>query len=196
LISSSCGERSAVQVLGLHLVFVIDSIARPLVLLDANAVRYCFKRDGFATAECDQLRKVMGELARLDLIRFIITTPVGWELTQVHFEESPQAYADLIEFYFAIGKEWAFWYGESFYLAKILSVFVDTKKQLTSKNSIKAMPDLMDATHFRDAAYSHVLVTQDANFRTVASMARTGLRIVSFDEFARNMLAHAQMFDI
>ena len=303
-------------------VFVIDSIARPLVLLDANAVRYCFKRDGFTAAELERLRKTMRELARLDLVRFVITHPVGWELTQVYFEESPQAYADLIEFYFAIGTEWVvkneyerqqlelrlgrklklseafkridlpttmrmnqdanyiqqlhdmqrkhkdderaneaakrlalvpaldaavpnwrtsfareasgmwtkvvrhfakqemrraakdfgmriapsswprpdnlptFWYGESFYVAKILFVFVDTNKQLTSKNSLNAMPDLMDATHFRDAAYSDVLVTQDQDFRAVAGIARTGVKAISFDEFVRRVLPHAPALGI
>ena len=297
--------------------FVIDSIARPLVLLDANAVRYCFKRDGFAVGDLERLRKVMREFVRRNLVRFVITHPVGWELTQVYFEESPQAFAALMEFYLALGSEWVvkneherrrlelsvgrklklpeafmrvdhatttrmhedatyikqlhdmqrkhkdderaneaskrlalipaldeavpdwktsfaneaattwtkvvrrfarqemrkaaedfgmriapsswprpdnlptFWYGESFYLAKVLFVFVDTNKQLTSKKSLNAMPDLMDATHFRDAAYSDVLVTQDENFRSVARAARTGVKVLSFDEFAARLLAHA-----
>jgi len=81
-----------------------------------------------------------------------------------------------------------FWFGESFYFAKILFVFVETEKELTSKNSLKAMPDMMDATHFRDAAYADVFVTQDENFHAVAVRARTGLRIMSFDEFATHIL--------
>jgi hypothetical protein len=72
-----------------------------------------------------------------------------------------------------------------------LFVFVDTKKQLTSNKSLKAMPDLMDATHFRDAAYADVLVTHDEDFRTVAERASTGLKIMTFDDFARLLLSHA-----
>jgi hypothetical protein len=298
-------------------VFVIDSLARPRVLLDANAVRYCYGRPGFTTAELEQLRRAMRELARTDLVRFVTTHPVGWELTQVYFDQSlgPAAYAEHLEFYLAISSEWVvkneyqrmrlelqlgrrltlpeafmrvdipttmrmqqapaylkqlhdmqrqhkdderaqeaakrttlvaeldakvpnwrttfpleaaagwtkvvrgfakgemrrfakehgiriapsawprpddlptFWYGESFYTAKVLFVFIDTNKQLTSKSSLNAMPDMMDATHFRDAAYADVLVTQDENFRTVAEKARTGLKILSFDEFARLVLA-------
>lgn len=84
-----------------------------------------------------------------------------------------------------------FWYGESFYIAKSLFVFVDTEKELTSKKSLKSMPDMMDATHFRDAAYADVLVTQDENFRTVAVRANTGLKVMTFDDFARLVLASA-----
>ena len=85
----------------------------------------------------------------------------------------------------------SFWYGESFYIAKFLSVFVDTQKQLTSKSSVDAMPDMLDATHFRDAAYADVLVTQDEDFRKVAARAKTSLKIVSFDDFATLVLAAA-----
>jgi hypothetical protein len=296
--------------------FIFDSIARPRVLLDANAVRYCFGRLGFTTEELEQLRKAMRELARTDLVRFVTTHPVGWELTQVYFDErlGPSAYAEHQAFYLAISSEWVvkneyermrlelqrgrrltiseafmrvdipttmrmqgdpkylrqlhdmqrqhkdeeraeeesrrvavvaeldakvpdwrttfpleaatawtkvvrnfakgemrqfakkhgiriapsawprpddlptFWYSESFYTAKVLFVFIDTKKPLTSKGSLNAMPDMMDATHFRDAAYADLLVTQDENFRTVAEKARTGLKILSFDEFARLVL--------
>ncbi|HEY1690870.1 MAG TPA: hypothetical protein VGG39_01835 [Polyangiaceae bacterium] len=300
--------------------FVINSIARPLVLLDANAVRYCFKPPPgmLAADEVERLRKTMRGLARLDYVRFVVTQPVGWELTQVYDEEGADAYADLVEFYFAIGSEWVlihehkreplelrlgrklklkeafptridlstslamhrdpnhvkqlhdmqrqhkdeelereaarrlalvpaldaavpnwrktfhdeaatawakvvrgfakqemrklarelglriaptawprpddlptFWYAESFYVAKFLSVFVDTEKKLTSNKSIKAMPDMMDATHFRDAAYADVLVTQDVNFAAVATRASTGLLVLSFDDFARRVLAQA-----
>lgn len=305
--------------------FVINSIARPLVLLDANAVRYCFKppQDMLTADEVERLRKTMRELARLDYVRFVVTQPVGWELTQVYDEEGPQAYTDLVEFHLAIGSEWVlihehkrkplelrlgrklklteafptrvelstslamhrdpnhvkqlhdmqrehkdkefaeeatkrlalvpaldaavpdwrttfhdeaatkwtkvvrgfakqemrelakelglhiaptawprpdnlptFWYGESFYVAKVLSVFVDTKKRLTSNKSLKAMPDMMDATHFRDAAYADVLVTHDANFAAVAARARTGLLVLSFDDFARRILAQAPALGI
>lgn len=54
------------------------------------------------------------------------------------------------------------------------------------------MRDLIDATHFRDAAYADVLITRDENFRAVAGMASTGLKIRSFDEFARHLLAGAR----
>ncbi len=57
--------------------FFFDSIARPTVLLDANVVRYCFKRDGFTAAQLDLLRKTMRELARRDFVRFVITQPRG-----------------------------------------------------------------------------------------------------------------------
>jgi hypothetical protein len=58
------------------------------------------------------------------------------------------------------------------------------------------MPDMMDATHFRDAAYADVLVTQDENFRTVAEKARTGLKILSLDEFARLVLTRTSALAI
>jgi hypothetical protein len=319
LLASVTPWRKALQS-GIHarcvgrLMHVIDSIVRPLVLLDANAVRYCFKRQGFSDAALKRLRETMRELARQDLVRFIVSQPVGWELTQVRFEEGPQPYEDLVEFQLTIGSEWVlmneherrvlelrhgrrlrlseafptrvdiptslamhkdpdcvktlhdmqrkhkdderakesakrmalvpeldaaipnwktslpheattmwddfvrdlaawdvrevaqehglawsvrpddlptFWFDNSFYLAKFLSVFVDTKKELTSKNSLNAMPDMMDATHFRDAAYADVLVTQDENFLRVATKAKTGLRLLTFDDFARLVLAQA-----
>lgn len=84
-----------------------------------------------------------------------------------------------------------FWFDNSFYLAKFLSVFVDTKKKLTSNNSLNAMPDMMDATHFRDAAYADVLVTQDDNFLKVATKGQTWLRLLTFDDFARLVRAQA-----
>lgn len=297
--------------------FVFPGLARPTVLLDANAVRYCFKREGFTEAQLAELRRRILELSRRDLIRPFITTPVGWELTAVHGEEGEAAYLTLREFYLRLGagraikndwerkkleltvrrklkrteafvgfdfdvtmvmhrdaayvaklhamqrehkdqeraaeanrrtalvatldaqfpdwkagyqrdsnERWSavvrdfakremredaatmglrvrpgswprpdylptFWFGESFYFAKILFVFVETEKELTSKKSLKAMPDMMDATHFRDAAYADVFVTQDENFRAVALRARTGLRIMSFDEFATQILAMA-----
>jgi hypothetical protein len=299
--------------------FVIDSIARPLVLLDANAWRYCFKRDGFIAADLDRLRTTMRELARLDYVRFIATHPVGWELTQVYDQEGAQAYADLVEFNITVTSEWVlmnehdrrvlelrygrklklseafptrvdipttlgwhkdptyvkklhdmqrghkdreraneaakrtavvpaldaldpnwktnfrdeaaarwaavvrgfaseevrkvaqeaglawsvrpddlptFWFSESFYVAKFLSVFIDTEKKLTSKKSLNVMPDMMDATHFRDAAYADILVTQDENFLKVASKAQTGLCLMTFDDFARLLLAQAPALGI
>jgi hypothetical protein len=41
-----------------------------------------------------------------DLVRFIVSQPVGWELTQVYFKEGPQPYEDLVEFQLTIGSEW------------------------------------------------------------------------------------------
>jgi hypothetical protein len=298
---------------------VIDSMLRPFVLLDANAVRDCFRREAFSTADLARLRKTMRELARQDLVRFIVSQPVGWELTQVYFDEGPQPYQELVEFHLTIGSEWVlmneherrllelrhgrklrlseafptrldiptsiamhkdpgrvkklhdmqrghkddertneagkrtallpaldatvpnwrtslpleaatmwtdfvrcfaswdvrkvaaqhglawsvrpddlptFWFDNSFYIAKFLSVFVDTKKKLTSNRSLNAMPDMMDATHFRDAAYADILVTQDQNFLKVAAKARTELRLMTFDEFARLVLAQASALDI
>jgi hypothetical protein len=86
--------------------FVFDSIARPTVLLDANAVRYCFKRDGVTAAQLELLRRTMREFARLDLVRFVITQPVGWELTAVFVKEGAAAYEAVVEFYLAIGSKW------------------------------------------------------------------------------------------
>ena len=82
-----------------------------------------------------------------------------------------------------------FWYAESFYAAKVRHVFVDSKKELTSKKSLEAMPDMLDSVHFRDAAYVDCLVTQDAVFRDVGAGARVPLLMTSFDEFARMVLA-------
>jgi hypothetical protein len=303
-------------------VFVIDSIARPLVLLDANAVRYCFKRDGFTPAQLERLRNAVRKLAQLNLVRFMFTRPVDWELTQVYFEESSAAYAELLGFYTAISGEWVllpeyerrelelrrgrklkvpeayptrldiprfmrerdaiqvqqlhdmqrehkdreaaaeaakrtallpfldkdfpgwrvkfaadatdhwtkvvrgfakdemrklakkiglciapgswppppnlatFWFGESWYVAKFLCVFIETKKQLSSKKSLKWMPDMIDATHFRDAAYADVLVTHDEAFRTVAARASTGLKVMTFDDLAHLVLSRASSLGI
>lgn len=82
-----------------------------------------------------------------------------------------------------------FWYGESFLAAKARHVFVDSRRELTSKGSLRDMPDLLDATHFRDAAYADVLVTSDATFGAVASAARVPLRVVTFDDYADELLA-------
>lgn len=48
----------------------------------------------------------------------------------------------------------------------------------------------------RDAACADVLITQDENFRAVAGMARTGLKILSLNEFARHLLAQASALQI
>jgi hypothetical protein len=69
---------------------------------------------------------------------------------------------------------------------------VDTQKKLTGKKSVKSMPDLIDRTHFCDAAYAEVLVSQDDNFRAIAAKAielgKLPLKVVSFDDFARAIL--------
>jgi hypothetical protein len=77
-----------------------------------------------------------------------------------------------------------FWYGESFLAAKARHVFVESRRELTSNASLQDMPDVLDATHFRDAAYADVLVTNDAAFAKVARAARVPLRVVTFDEYA------------
>jgi hypothetical protein len=303
--------------LPLGTMFVLDSIPRPTVLLDANAVRYCFGRDGFTEAQLNELRATIRELANQDLIRPIVTLPVLWELTAVYLKEGAASHEATLGFLLAIGSKrflkneyermklelrlgrklrhsevfdecdpvatlamytdakrvaadrdmqrkhkdderakeaakrvdvvaalegqdagwkaklradasarWTravrgfarlemrkaarelgiriapnswprpddlptLWFGESFYVAKVLFVLIDTEKELTSKKSLQAMPDLLDATHFRDAAYADVLVTQDENFRRVAEMAKTGVKLVSFDEFAQALLAVA-----
>ena len=50
--------------------------------------------------------------------------------------------------------------------------------------------------HFRDVAYADILVTQDADFLEVARLARTALRMLTFDEFARKTLALAPTLGI
>jgi hypothetical protein len=282
------------------------------VLFDANALRYCFGRDGFSREELEELRTALRELSDRDLLRPITTNAVGYELTSVYFDEGPQKYRELLEFVLRLGSQrvlkthedreilelkrgrrlrhsevfdqcdsattlerdpqyirdvhlsqrnakdserddeaqkrlavmtaakevdadwkttfadrasadwprlvrgfvkyemrkcakkhglriatnaWprpddlpTFWFGESFYVSKILHVLVESKKDLISKSSIAAMPDLFDATHFRDAAYADVLVTQDADFLAVARAAKTGVKVASFDDFARRIL--------
>jgi hypothetical protein len=49
------------------------------------------------------------------------------------------------------------------------------------------MPDLIDATHFRDAAYADVLVTSDQILTEVGNAAGVALRIVDLAEFAREL---------
>ena len=80
------------------------------------------------------------------------------------------------------------WFGESFFQAKVQRVFVDTPKDLTSNRAARDIPDLVDATHFRDAAYVDVLVTTDRRFREVAEAARTPLKIMTFETFANDIL--------
>lgn len=77
-----------------------------------------------------------------------------------------------------------FWYGEAFLMSKAQHVFLDDRGDLTSGRSVQRMPDLIDATHFKDAAYVHILVTDDANFTAVARRARTSLRVMSLVDFA------------
>jgi hypothetical protein len=84
-----------------------------------------------------------------------------------------------------------FWHQESFYVAKVCYVLVDSQKQLTSKKSLDAMPDMLDRTHYGDAAYADILVTQDENFLKVATIARTALKVLTFDDFAKRVLARA-----
>jgi hypothetical protein len=79
-----------------------------------------------------------------------------------------------------------FWFSESFTLAKALRVFAG-KKGVLSKSSIDATPDMLDATHFRDAAYVDVFVTNDANLRDVAAGARVPIRVVTLEEFATEL---------
>jgi hypothetical protein len=95
-----------------------------------------------------------------------------------------------------VGAQWphatsapTFWYSESFYAAKVKRIFVDSQKDLVSNKSLKDMPDMVDATHFRDTAYVDALVTQDAVFAEVAKAARVRLAVVTFDDFARDVLA-------
>jgi hypothetical protein len=71
-------------------------------------------------------------------------------------------------------------------------VFLDNAaKQLTSANSLKEMPDLVDATHFRDAAYADVLGTRDRRLAEVGRAARVLLQIVDFLQFAGQVQACA-----
>ena len=84
-----------------------------------------------------------------------------------------------------------YWFQESFYMAKVGFVLVDSKKVLDSKKSLKAMPNLIDTNHFVDAAYANILVTQDDDFLKVARLAKTSLKILTFDEFAAALLALA-----
>lgn len=81
------------------------------------------------------------------------------------------------------------WYSESFFAAKARFVFLDEKSELTGLRFIKRMPDLLDATHFRDAAYADVLVTDDESFATVAKAARVPLRTIDFATFAEELEA-------
>ena len=87
--------------------FVFDSTARPLILLDANAIRYCFTGGRLSTADLEKLRKVMQELARLDLVRFVFTEVVAWELTAVYVDDEDVAgYEALIDFYVPLTATW------------------------------------------------------------------------------------------
>jgi hypothetical protein len=289
---------------------------KPKVLLDTNAVRYLFGRDGFTEEELARVRERLAQLAAADLIRVVLTTPVGWELTKFYFlpDFGPERYIEMVRFIVTVGSQWAldhehnrkhlelvkgrrlrdsevfnacdvektmamqrdevdvrrifemqkglkdaerakeaavrqtavdelakadvawkanldrdlseawertvknfvkietrraakdyglrivgaqwpkprdmptFWYSESFYAAKVRHVFVDSKKQLKSNSSLDSMPDMLDGTHFRDAAYADILVTQDEAFRAVAAATRLPLVVLSFDEFARALL--------
>lgn len=80
-----------------------------------------------------------------------------------------------------------FWFGESFWLSKVRHVFLNERADLTSRTSVRNTPDLVDSTHFRDAAYVHILVTNDANFTAVASGARTNLVIMTLVDFAAGL---------
>jgi hypothetical protein len=81
-----------------------------------------------------------------------------------------------------------FWFSESFYFAKVRRVWVDKPaRDVLSRSSIKDMPDLIDATHFRDAAYADVLVTSDQILTEVGNAAGVALRIVDLAEFAREL---------
>ena len=79
-----------------------------------------------------------------------------------------------------------FWFSESFTMAKALRVFAG-KKGVISKRSIDATPDMFDATHFRDAAYVDVFVTNDANLLDVAEGARVPIRVVTLEGFATEL---------
>lgn len=80
-----------------------------------------------------------------------------------------------------------FWYGEAFHMSKARHVFLDGRGDIASGRSVQRMPDLIDATHFKDAAYVHVLVTDDTNFTAVANGARTLLTVETLVEFGRRL---------
>lgn len=292
--------------------------AKPKVLLDTNAIRYLFGRDGFAPAEFELIRARLARLAAADMVRVVVTTPLMWELSKFYFLEDfgPARYREMLRYYVTVGCQWAmkneharcrleitsrrrlrdsevfdacdvqstltmhedeaevrriyemqrglkdderakeaavrqataeelekndpawrsnldrafseaewvrtvkqyvrmasrdfarknglrvvgaqwpkprdmptFWYSQSFYAAKARRVFVDSKKELTSKKAVRDMPDMLDVTHFRDAAYVDILVSQDEVFREVAAATRLPLEVVSFDDLARSLLS-------
>lgn len=78
-----------------------------------------------------------------------------------------------------------FWFSESAYFAKAKRVFVDNeRKELTSKTSLKDIPDMVDMTHLRDAAYVDVMVTSDQRLCEVGRAAKLPLHVITFPEFA------------
>jgi hypothetical protein len=61
--------------------------AKPKILLDTNAVRYCFDRQERTALELQQLRQRMLALADAEQARFVLTMPVLWELTRFLFQD-------------------------------------------------------------------------------------------------------------
>lgn len=52
--------------------------ARPKVLIDTNAVRYLFERDGFSADDLNRVRDRLQQRASVDDVRIVLTTPIGW----------------------------------------------------------------------------------------------------------------------